>query len=156
MMSRILVQALKQAVIISVVVVVAGLVFNTLRSDGIPVIADAGTFRIQTDAEFMKIEDARRLFDQGDVVFVDARDARIFSQEHIEGALNVPPARSGVDDISWLSDIEANIVCYASEASQRQAGVVADKLIEMGAGKVFVLYGGFEAWKKAGLPTEMD
>jgi rhodanese-related sulfurtransferase len=152
-MRGILSRALKEAVVIIVVVVAAGLSFNALRSDGIPIIADAGTFRIETAAEFMKIEDARLLFDQGDVVFVDARDERIFSKEHIEGAVNVPPARSGVDDLGWLIDIGTNIICYASEDSQRQAGVVADKLIELGAGKVFVLYGGFEAWKNAGLPT---
>ena len=149
-------QALKEAVVIIIVVVAAGLLFNALRNDGIPLIADAGTFRIQTNAEFMKIEDARRLFDQGDVVFVDARDGRVFSKGHIEGAVNVPPARSGVDDIGWLIDTGSNIICYASEESQRQAGVVADKLIDIGADKVFVLYGGFEAWKDAGLPTTTD
>jgi rhodanese-related sulfurtransferase len=156
MITRIVVDAVKQAIIISVIVVVVGLVFNALRPEGIPLIADAGTFRIQTDAEFMKVDDAIRLFEDGDVVFVDARDARVFSQGHVEGALNIPPTQSGVDELSWFSDVESSIVCYASEESQRQAGVVADKIIEMGARQVFILYGGFEAWKEAGQPVGMD
>jgi rhodanese-related sulfurtransferase len=145
--------ALREAVIIAVVVVAVGLSFNALRGSGIPVIAVAGTFRIQTEAEFLKVEDARRLFEQGQVVFVDARDRSLFLGGHIEGAVNVPPDQTGVEDLAWLSDVDSDIVCYASEESQRQAGVVADKLIEMGAPRVFVLYGGFEAWKGAGLPT---
>lgn len=155
-MTRILTDAIKQAVIISVVVVVVSLVFNAVREEGIPIVADAGTFRIQTDAEFIKIDDAQRLFEEGGAVFVDARDARIFAMGHIEGALNIPPAGAGIEEFSWLSDVDSDIIIYASEESQRQAGVVADKLLEMGAGGVRVLYGGFEVWKTAGLPTGAD
>jgi thiosulfate sulfurtransferase len=104
----------------------------------------------------MKVEDARRLFEEGTAIFVDARDPRVFSAEHIEGAVNVPPAGGETHDVRWLADVDASVICYASEKSQRQAGVVADELIGLGARHVFVLYGGFEAWKAAGLPTEMD
>ena len=45
------------------------------------------------------------------------------------------------------------IICYASRQNQRQAGVVADKLIQMGFTNVVILYGGFEDWKQRGLPT---
>lgn len=155
-MNGILKSAVRQAVIISIVVVVVGLGFNMLRRDGIPLVADAETFRVQTEAEFLKVEDARALFDEGSAIFVDARDPMVFSTERIEGALNIPPAGPQLETAGWLGDTDSYVICYASEASQRQAGVVADKLIEMGAGKVFVLYGGLEAWMDAGLPTEKD
>jgi rhodanese-related sulfurtransferase len=151
-----MVSAVRQAVMISVVVVVVGLVFNAVRRDGIPLIADPETFRIQTDAEFLGVDDAYGLFEEGKAVFVDARDARIFSIERIEGAVSVPPEGLGIDDIGWLSSLDSDIICYATEESQRQAGVVADKLIEMGAEMVLVLHGGIEAWKAAGYPTETD
>ena len=156
MISRVLGSAVKQAVIISVVVVIVGLGFNMLRKDGIPLIAEADTFRVQTEAEFMKVENARRLFEEGAAIFVDARDPQVFSIERIEGALSVPPTGPELEAAGWLSGTESNVICYASETSQRQAGVVADKLIEMGTEKVFVLYGGIEAWKALGLPTERD
>jgi rhodanese-related sulfurtransferase len=146
--------AIKQAVIISIVVVVVGLGFNMLRRDGIPLVADAETFRVQTEAEFIKAENARDLFDEGTAIFVDARDPQVYSIERIEGALSIPPTGPELNGAAWLSDTESSVICYASEQSQRQAGVVADKLIEMGAKKVFVLFGGIEAWKAAGLPTE--
>jgi rhodanese-related sulfurtransferase len=155
-MRRVLASAVKQAVIISIAVVAVGLGFNALRKDGIPLIAGAETFRVQTEAEFMKVENAYRLFDDGDAIFVDARAPLVFSAERIEGALNVPPAGPELEAAGWLSGTESTVICYASEKSQRQAGVVADKLIDMGAGRVFVLYGGLEAWKAAGYPTDRD
>jgi rhodanese-related sulfurtransferase len=155
-MGRILATAVKQAVIISIAVVVVGLTFNLVRHDGMPLVADADTFRVQTDAEFIKVDNAWQLFDEGKAIFVDARDPQVFSVEHIEGALNVPPAGPELQALGWLSDTESNVICYASEESQRQAGVVADKLLGMGTRRVFVLYGGMEAWKGAGLPVEKD
>jgi rhodanese-related sulfurtransferase len=155
-MGRTLAAAIKQAVIISAAVVVIGLGFNALRRDGIPLVADADTFRIQTEAEFIKVENAWRLFDEGEAIFVDARDPKVFAIERIEGAFNLPPAGSEPQAMDWLSSTQSNVICYASEESQRQAGVVADKLIGIGTEKVFVLYGGIEAWKAAGLPVERD
>jgi len=153
---RVMVTAVKQAVIISIVVVAVGLGFNALRENGIPLIADAETFRVQTEAEFMKVDNAWRLFEQGSAVFVDARDPRVFSVERIEGAVSIPPVGPELENAGWLAGSGSIIICYASEESQGQAGIVADKLIDMGAGEVFVLYGGLEAWKTAGLPTERD
>ncbi len=155
-MSRILRSAVRQAAIISIVVVVVGLGFNMLRRDGIPLIADAEAFRVQTRAEFMKADDARRLFEEGSAIFVDARDPQVFSIERIEGAINIPPSGASGEGIDWLTDISSSLICYASEKSQRQAGTVADRLMEMGSEKVFVLYGGIEAWQALGLPTERD
>jgi rhodanese-related sulfurtransferase len=155
-MKSIMGSAVRQAIIMSVIVVAVGLVFNAVRKDGIPIIAEAGTFKVETDAEFMKVDDARLLFKAGTAVFVDARAPRVFAAERIEGAVNVPPSGPGLEDSGWLTDIDADVVCYASEAGQRQAGVVANRLLEMGAERVFLLYGGIEAWKAAGLPTETD
>jgi rhodanese-related sulfurtransferase len=155
-MRRVLVSAAKQAVVISIVVVVVGLAFNALRKDGIPLVADAEAFRVRTEAEFVKVDNAWKLFDEGKAIFVDARDARVFSIERIEGAISIPPTGPDLEAAGWITGTESSVICYASEESQRQAGVVADKLIEMGTKEVFVLYGGLEAWKAAGYPTERD
>jgi rhodanese-related sulfurtransferase len=139
-----------------VIVVAAGLLFNSLRKDGIPLIAEAETFRVETDAEFLKVADARRLFDEGNAIFIDARDPELFRIERIEGALSMPPAGSELEAADWIPGTGSSVICYASERSQRQAGVVADRLIGLGTEKVFVLYGGLDAWKAEGLPTETD
>jgi rhodanese-related sulfurtransferase len=146
--------AIKEAVVILVAGVIVSLAVNYVRDDGIPLIAEAEAFRVSTDAEFLKPEDARDLFEQGTALFVDAREPEIFMIEHIEGAMNVPSSMAQVDSIAWLVGADPLIVTYASEASQRQAGVVADKLLEAGFSKVHVLYGGIEGWKDLDLPTE--
>jgi rhodanese-related sulfurtransferase len=155
-MRGVLRSAARQAVIIIVAVVLIALAFNALRKDGIPLVADAEAFRVRTDAEFLKVTDAERQFEEGNAIFVDARAPQAFAVGHIEGALNVPPTGPELERAGWLSGAGSSVICYASEKNQRQAGVVADKLIEMGTEKVFVLYGGLEAWVAAGLPIEKD
>ena len=153
-MRRILHQVTREAIIVLVVVLAVSLIFNRVRNGGIPLIADAETFRVRTDAEFAKVEDAHRLFEEGRAVFVDAREPAVFSMGHVEGAINAPPSSQGVGDLVWLASADTYVICYASEQNQREAGIVADRLTEMGSEKVYILLGGFEVWEKRGLPTQ--
>jgi rhodanese-related sulfurtransferase len=149
-----LIVGIREGIVILVISAVAGLVFNQVRKEGIPLIAAADAFRVETDAEFIKVDDARMLYEEGSAIFVDARAAEFFDIAHIEGAINVPPVSGAPDSLAYLLPADPAIVAYASEQSQRQAGVVADRLLEMGFGKVYVLYGGLEEWQRLDLPVE--
>ena len=48
--------------------------------------------KFKDDAEVPRItiEDAKKAFDEGNIVIVDARAAEIYKQEHIAGAINIP------------------------------------------------------------------
>lgn len=144
----------KEALIIIVGVLAISFIYNFARREGIPLIADAEAFRVQTNAEFASIEDAHRLFEEGRAVFVDARAPEVFAPGHIEGAINAPPGGEELAGLTWLADADTYVICYAAEKSQRQAGVAADKLLEMGCEKVFVMMDGIEAWIRAGYPVE--
>jgi rhodanese-related sulfurtransferase len=148
-----LIGSVKEALLIFAVSAVVALSVNHVREGGIPIIADAEAFRVRTDAEFMAAEDAFQLFDAGEAIFIDARDQAIFATRHIEGAMNLPPSREVAQDIASLSAADPQIVVYASRESQRQAGVVADKLLETGFTKVFILHGGLEGWVDRGFPV---
>lgn len=152
-MNKTIQSAVKEAVILILITVLVSLVVNHVRKDGIPLVADAEAFRVKTDAEFMRVEDALRLFEDGSAIFIDARDPEIFALGHIEGSMNVAASGDDIEDMAWLAGGDSEIICYASRQNQRQAGVVADRLIQMGFEKVFILYGGFEDWKQRGLPT---
>jgi rhodanese-related sulfurtransferase len=147
-------RAAKEGGLVLVVAVVVGLTFNRVRPGGIPFIAAADAFRIQTKAEFITPEDAAKFFDAGNAFFIDARDAGAYAAEHIEGALNADPGQAGVDSLAWIAAANPYVIAYASKASQRQAGVLADKLVDAGFKKVYVLLDGIEAWKSRGLPIE--
>ena len=155
-MRKVFESALKEAGVLLVVCLAVALIYNFVREAGIPIVAEAEAFRIRTDAEFLKGEDAADLFEQGTAFFVDVREPRFFEIGRVEGALNLPSSEIDVDveAMTWLVASDLTIIVYASRANQRQAGVVADKLIEMGCQKVFVLHDGIEGWKELGLPTE--
>jgi rhodanese-related sulfurtransferase len=149
MMSR----AVKEAVVITIVVVVTAFIVNFTRDEGIPLIADAESFRIQTNAEFMVPADARGHFDAGTAIFIDAREPDLYRVEHIEGAMNLPSTSGDVSTFAYMVPADPDLICYSAAATERQAGVVADKLLEVGFTKVYVLHGGIESWKQEGLPT---
>ena len=153
-MKRLFAGTLKEAVIILVLGVAVGLVVNFVRKDGLGIIAEADEFRVRTNAEFVTTEDAWRLFEEGKAFLIDARDPASFRRERIEGALNASPTQAGVDSLAWIAPANPYVIVYASEASQRQAGVLADKLLDAGFKKVRVLLDGIEGWKKAGHPVE--
>ena len=152
-MTDILSRAVKESVVIVIVVVVVAMVVNFTRDEGIPLIADAEAFRIQTDAEFMVAGDARANFEAGDALFLDAREPRFFTLEHIEGAMNLLSTGAGVDSLAFMVPADPVLICYASAETERQAGVIADKLMEIGFTNVYVLHGGLDSWKELGLPT---
>ena len=148
----------REALIVIVGVLAISFIFNFARRaldrGGIPLIADAEAFRVQTNAEFAKIEEAYGLFEEGRAIFVDARAPEVFALGHVEGAINAPPGGDDLAGLSWLADADTYVICYAAQKSQRQAGVVADKLLEMGCEKVFVMMDGFDAWTSRGYPVE--
>jgi rhodanese-related sulfurtransferase len=149
----ILARAVREGVIVAVIAAVAGLAFNSLRREGIPLLAEPGTYRIETEAEFVKAPEAYRRLEEGTAMFVDVREPELFAREHIEGALNVQAAGGGADSLAWLVSAGMDMIAYADEKNLRQAGMLADRLLEMGFERVFVLYGGLEGWKEKGYPT---
>jgi rhodanese-related sulfurtransferase len=146
--------AVKEAVVVVIVVGAVAVLVNLVRSDGIPFIAAEDAFRVKTNAEFISPGDAWALFEGGSVFFVDAREPGLFEAERIEGALNAAATQAGADSLAWMVPADPSVVTYASKETQRLAGVLADKLLEAGFKKVYVLLGGIEAWKEKGLPVE--
>jgi len=144
----------RESFIVIVGVLAISFIFNFARKEGIPLVADAEAFRVQTNAEFAKIEDAHQLFADGRAIFIDARAPEVYALGHIEGAINAPPGGEDLAGLTWLADADTYVICYAAERSQRQAGVAADKLLEMGCEKVFVMMDGFDAWTQKGYPVE--
>jgi rhodanese-related sulfurtransferase len=150
----ILAGAAKEALILLLVGAIVGLAVNAVRKNGVTLLAEPDAFRIRTNAEFISTEDAWDLYEQGTAFFIDPRNPEAFAAERIEGALNASPTQSGVDSLAWIVAADPYVITYASVGSQRQAGVLADKLLEAGFKKVKVLLDGLDGWKRAGHPVE--
>ncbi|MFH1314128.1 MAG: rhodanese-like domain-containing protein [Candidatus Eisenbacteria bacterium] len=154
-MKPILRRAVIEGGIILVVAAAAGLAVNHARTEGIPLIADAEAFRVRTNAEFMTAKDAFRFFEEGSALFLDARGPDLFDVKRIEGAMNISPSAEGIESVAWLAGADIRIICYACEENQREAGVLADMLLEIGCKQVYVLHGGIEGWIDSGFPMEV-
>lgn len=93
--------------------------------------------------------EATRLLNSREVQVVDCRTAAEFSAGSLSGARNLP-----VTDISrhaeeLRKDLPVLLVCEHG----RRSSIASVKLRTAGVKEVFILDGGMEAWRAAGLPV---
>ena len=92
--------------------------------------------------------EAKRLLDQG-ATLIDIRGRDEHARERIEGARNLP-----VESLTTL-DGDNRIAIFHCRSGQRTA-MHAAKLAEAASCEAYIVEGGIEAWKKAGLPVARD
>ncbi|PJK27464.1 rhodanese family protein [Minwuia thermotolerans] len=96
-------------------------------------------------------EEARRLADKG-AILVDIREADEVARENIPGARHAPLSGMG-DAAARLDDAPAVIFfCRSGNRTRENSG----QLRQLADAEAYVLQGGFDAWRKAGLPVNVD
>lgn len=103
--------------------------------------------------------EARRLYDEGETAFVDARHRREYDKGHIPAAHSLPPDafNGGVipEELTMFSREFTPIIVYCeSEEACDASLMVARRLQDFGFTRVRILQVGFEGWRSAGLPVE--
>lgn len=96
-------------------------------------------------------EAARALMNEG-AVLVDIRGADEYARERIPGACNVPTDRLSPSAVS-AQGAQA-VIFHCGSGMRTQAS--AQRLEECADCQAYVLEGGLDAWKKAGLPVTVD
>jgi len=91
---------------------------------------------------------AKRLASEGATI-IDVRDAEEFAREHIPGARNVP-----LSVLAKLDGLRGPILFHC-RAGRRTADNAA-KLAEAAGCEAYIVEGGIEGWKQAGLPVAID
>lgn len=92
---------------------------------------------------------ARRLLDEG-AILVDIREADERAREHVPGARHNPLSRLAAVDAGG-----AKAVIFHCRSGARTAAN-AQRLAAVANCAAYTLEGGLEAWKKAGLPVNVD
>lgn len=94
--------------------------------------------------------DAKRLLDQG-ATLIDIRESGERAGEHIPGSQHGPLGQIGANA---FEDVSAPIIfhCRSGMRTATNAGL----LKEAAPCEAYILSGGIEAWKKAGLPVVGD
>ena len=92
-------------------------------------------------------KDARKLVDDG-AMLIDIREQNEYAAENIPGARNHPLSRMGVP----LNDAPPVIVFHCKSGARTRMNERA--LANCTDAETYILDGGIEAWKAAGLPVK--
>lgn len=93
-----------------------------------------------------------RLINSRNAVPLDVRDAKAFDEGHILNAVSVPLSDIGSKQGELAKHAAAPVVAYCDNGSRNH--VAAAALAKAGLTEVYLLNGGFRAWRDAGLPVE--
>lgn len=146
---------IKTVIIIGLSVGLA-LAFNATRPDRLPLVHDPEV-AAQAAAQRGEISlaDAVLLFESGEAVFVDAREAGEYELGHIEGALSLDPLSFGQSFPALREQLEGTttIVTYCDGEYCELSRELAEQLKSMGLQDVRVLKNGWTLWRDQGMPT---
>jgi rhodanese-related sulfurtransferase len=97
--------------------------------------------------------EAKRFLDQG-AILVDIREADEHAREKLPGARHLPLSKLDEAELALHEGKPVIFHCRSGARTQANAPRLAGKV--SGACEAFVIDGGLEAWKKAGLPVVTD
>ena len=83
---------------------------------------------------------------------IDIREADEYAREHIIGAAVAPLSTFEAAHLNLTASEDVVFMCRTGN----RTGVNCDRLAARVSGPAYVLDGGLEAWKSAGLPTRTD
>lgn len=81
-----------------------------------------------------------------DFIVIDLREVKHFAQNHIPGAINLDYNSDDFDDQIQTLNPQKTYLLYCS--GNARANITSELLGDLGMKKIFVLQGGFSAWKK--------
>lgn len=90
---------------------------------------------------------------QPGVQLVDVRTPEEFAKGHVEGALNIDWLADGFMDKAGKLDKSKPVLLYCAAGGRSEEALAAMK--KAGYTKAVDMLGGFNGWKKAGLPVSM-
>ncbi len=97
--------------------------------------------------------EAARLLRSGPAILVDVREPDEHARERIPGALNLPLSRLEEAELAVQT---GQPVVFHCRSGARTQGAFARLAAKAGGCEAFVVGGGLDAWKAAGLPVASD
>ena len=154
---------LGRALAIAVLGAGIGLTYNALSAQGIPLstprslsVSEHVTWSLHLQGMRVRLEDARRAFEDRNAVFIDARSMQAYRAGHIPGAIQMTNSDVATRGEDLLKDYprDLRIITYCSggrcQSSMRLASLLKEK---MGFNNVGAFYEGWSAWRAADYPV---
>ena len=124
---------------------VFGFAYTAVTAKG--VFARSGTAAKPAAPRVISYEEAKALYDQGGILFVDARPPFDFGLGHIKGAINLPLKDfSEAGQILELMQKDQPLVTYCDGEDCNSSVMLAAKLDSSGYKNVTVFFGGWKEW----------
>ena len=135
-------------------------------SSSIAVAGDTETPNTLMGGQIISVNEAKRLLDSGDVIFIDTRNIFNYGKGHLPGALQLSysqKSRLSVDfnqkldsfDISKLpSNKQQKLVIYSHGSTGWKSYKAAVLTIAAGYSHVFWFRSGYQSWQEAGYNIE--
>ncbi len=149
--------AVREAIVIVLASAALGFSYSFVMKKGLflpptPLIAAPQTV---VPPEFISYEEAIKLFNEGTVLFADARNQYDYKLGHIPGAVNVPLKEFALHT-SPLANTPRDrlIITYCDGEDCNSSIELAQKLSEVGFTKVRMFFGGWNEWQQHNLTTE--
>ena len=131
----------------------AGLAGNYISPRGLPLIAPP--VRPSQAGELIPLDQARRLWLGGTVLFLDARDPADYAAGHVGNALNLPAQdfAQRFGEIAPMLTPASELILYCDGMECELSHRLAESLRQQGQTNLHILLNGWTVWRLAGLPT---
>ncbi len=122
-----------------------------LRSDGLPLTADATGYELELAAPLIQVDQALALFDEGNYLFVDARSSVDLEFTTIPGAFFIRQDTFDDDLLEYFDFMgpDDHFILFGN-GNLLPISNIATRMIERGYENVVILKGGLSAWRAAG------
>ena len=108
------------------------------------------------EGEFLSLDRAKELWNNGTAIFLDAREPAEYSAGHIGSAFNLPAFgfEAHFGDVAPVLAPHSQIVVYCDGTECDLSHRVGERLRQMGFTNVRILSNGWTVWRQAGLPVQ--
>lgn len=143
------------------------LLTNWVSPFGIPLIGQwdtsKGTIRAKEDTphgksvfEIDNVDAAKKIYDKGETLFVDARADAFYIKGHVKEAISLPVGDfdNRIDKFLNQHSLDQPIITYCSGRTCDDSHRLAQMLMEFGYENVSVMIDGFPGWEAGGYPVE--
>jgi rhodanese-related sulfurtransferase len=132
---------------------IIALSYNMLSDSGISLMAEP--LSLEPGME-LTLEQAYKIFKNGDAIFVDSRSTYAYEKGHIKNAIHIS-TQSRLEDVKRLLSVyqeDQKLVVYCSGSSCSSSRRLSKKIMQVGYPNVYVFYGGWYEWSRAEYPIE--
>lgn len=145
----------QQASVIVLLGFALGLAGNQASPRGLPLITPPK--KAASADEFITLDHAKKLWEGGDTVFLDAREPADYAAGHIGNALNLPVSsfERHFGEIAPLLAPESRLVLYCDGTECELSHRLRAILRPLGFTNTHLLFNGWTTWRQAGLPSAL-